>query len=519
MKNLFLLGILAFLLTACSKKNEINGLSAKNEKESAVQNLLAITSFYVDGASGNDANAGTSPALALKTIQAALWKTTDGVGATIYVAAGTYNERLYWSNSGASSAEPITLTNYNNGVVILDGTNATNAAQNEMIAIAGKSHIRINRINIANNYRSNAKGIYMVGSGTDVQFTFCKIYNIGWTTNSNAVPGSTDNASPLIVVGSTGTSYNKIYIGSNEIYNCNTGYSEGLTVTGNVENFLIESNVVHDIKNIGIDVSGNYSWTTAPANVNFARNGNVKNNTVYRCVSPVATSAGIYVDGGKWINIEGNTSYENSTGISAGCENNNNNTVGINIRSNFIYNNVEAGIIMGANAPNSKVINSSITNNTLFRNFSKTGWGGEIHLQNTDQLSVKNNIIQSASNIVIVASAGYTATNLSFDYNNYFSASGSSANVTFDWGSINQTTYGSLAAFRTGTGLDLNSIYGNPSFVSASLPNPNLHLTSTSVSINAGLPSFVAQPGELDIDKEARVRNARVDIGADESAY
>lgn len=519
MKNLFLLGILALLLNACSKKNEINGLSAKNEKESSAQNLLAVTSFYVNGTSGNDANAGTSPALALKTIQAALWKTTDGVGATIYVAGGTYKERLYWSNSGASSAEPITLTNYNKGVVILDGVNATNSAQNEMIAIASKSHLRIDHINIANNYRANAKGIYMVGSGTDVHFTFCKIYNIGWTTNSAAVPTSNDNASPLIVVGSTGTSYNEIYVGSNEIYNCNTGYSEGLTLTGNVENFLVESNVVHDIKNIGIDLSGNYSWTNAPANVNFARNGNVKNNTVYRCVSPVATSAGIYVDGGKWINIEGNTCYENSTGISAGCENNNKNTEGINIRSNFIYNNVEAGIIMGANAPNSKVINSTISNNTLFKNFSKTGWGGEIHLQNTDQLSIKNNIIQSASNIVIIASAGYTATNLSFDYNKYFSASGSAANLTFDWGAINQTTYSSFATFKAATGLDANSTYGTASFVSASLPNPNLHLTSASLCVNTGLPSFVAQPGELDIDKEARVRNGRVDIGADESAY
>lgn len=519
MKNLFLLGIFAFILTACSKQKEIEGLSTKNQKESSAQNVLAITSFYVNGTSGNDANAGTSPSLPLKTIQAALWKTTDGAGATIYVAGGTYNERLYWSNSGASSAEPITLTNYNNGVVILDGVNATNSAQNEMIAIASKSHIRIDHINIANNYRSNAKGIYMVGSGTDVHFTFCKIYNIGWTTNSSAVPTSTDNASPLIVVGSTGTSYNEIYVGSNEIYNCNTGYSEGLTLTGNVENFLIENNTVHDIKNIGIDLSGHYSWTNAPANVNFARNGNVKNNTVYRCVSPVATSAGIYVDGGKWINIEGNICYENSTGISAGCENNNNNTDGINIRSNFIYNNVEAGIILGSNAPNSKVINTTITNNTLFKNYSKTGWGGEIHLQNTDQLSIKNNIIQSASNIVIIASAGYNATNLSFDYNNYFSASGSSANLTFDWGAINQQTYGSLAAFKNATGLDFNSGYGSASFVSASLPNPNLHLTSASLCVNAGLPSFVAQSGELDIDKEARVRNGRVDIGADESAY
>jgi hypothetical protein len=517
MKKVIIFIVLAGLFSACSKVSNGDFGQPETSKDKNMQ--LALTNYYVNGTTGNDTNPGTSAAAALKTIQAALNKTTDGAGSTIFVAAGTYKERLIWPNSGASAAEPITLTNYNSGTVIIDGMNATNAAQDAMIAISNKSHIRIQSVGIANNIRNRASGIYMSGSGTDVHFTGCKVYNIGWTSNAASMPSSTDNANPLVIVGTAADSYNQIYIGNNEVYNCITGYSEGLTVAGNVENFLIENNIVHDITNIGIDMTGNYSWTGAPANVNFARNGNVKYNKVYRCVSPVATSAGIYADGAKWINIEGNTCYENSTGISVGCENNNNSTDGINIRSNFIYNNVEAGIILGSNAANSKVINSAITNNTLFKNYSKTGWGGEIHLQNTDHLSITNNIIQSASNIVIVASSGYTSTNLVFDYNNYFSASGSSATITFDWGGINGKTYGSFAEFRAGTSLDANSKYSIPSFVSASLPNLNLHLSSTSLCINAGLPSFAAQPGEFDIDKEARVRNIRVDMGADESAY
>lgn len=517
MKKVIILILLAGLFSACSKVNNGNFGQPATSKDTTM--LLALTSYYVNGTTGNDTNTGTSAAAALKTIQAALNKTTNGAGSTIFVAGGTYKERLTWPNSGASSTEPITLTNYNSGVVIIDGDNATNTAQNAMIAISSKSHIRIQSVRIANNIRSFASGIYMSGSGTDVQFTDCKLYNIGWTSNASSRPEPKDNANPFVIIGSTANSYNQIYIGSNEVYNCNTGYSEGLTIAGNVENFLIENNTIHDITNIGIDMTGNYAWTGAPANVNFARNGNVKYNKVYRCVSPIATSAGIYVDGAKWINIEGNTCYENSTGISAGCENDNNSTDGINIRSNFIYNNIEAGIIMGSNAANSKVINSTITNNTLFKNYSKTGWGGEIHLQNTDHLTIRNNIIQSASNIVIVASTNYNSTNLVFDYNNYFSASGSSNTVTFDWAGINGTTYGSFAAFKTATGLDTNSNYSTPSFVSASLPSPNLHLGSTSLCVNRGLPSFVAQPGEFDIDKEARVRNGRVDIGADESAY
>lgn len=514
MKNLISCALLLLLFSACSKVSKDNDITPDNGN---VKTEL-ITSYYVNGATGNDSNNGTAAGTALKTIQAALNKTVNGSGSTIYVAAGTYKERLSWPNSGASAAEPIKLTNYNNGLVILDGVNATNNGQNAMISIVSKSYIRIESISIANNIRGFASGIHMSGSGTDVHFTKCKIYNIGWTSNASSFPSSSDNANPLVVVGTTAASYNNIYIGSNEIYNCITGYSEGLTLGGNVENFLIESNTVHDITNIGIDMNGHYAWTGAPANVNFVRNGNVKYNKVYRCVSPVALSAGIYVDGGKWINIEGNTAYENSTGISIGCENANNNADGINIRSNFIYNNVEPGILVGSNASGSKVINSSLLNNTLFKNNSKGTYGGEIHIQNTASLAIKNNIIQSRTDLVLIALAGFTSTNMSFDYNRYYSASGSATGVYFDWGGITGTSYSSLAAFKAATGLDANSSYGNPSLLSTTLPAPNLHLSSTSACINAGIPSFTAQPGEFDIDKEARVRNSRVDIGADESA-
>lgn len=517
MKNLRVLFVLLIALGGCKKNSE--SPAAAEAKADSKKATFAVTNYYVNGASGNDANTGLTAAAALKTIQAALYKTTNGAGSNIYVAAGTYKERLYWPNSGASTSEKITLTNYNGGIVILDGVNATNDAQNSMIGIASKSHIKIDNIRIANNIRSFASGIYVSGSGTDVHITNCKIYNIGWTTNSSAIPTSSDNANPLVVIGTTSTSYNEIYVGGNEIYNCNTGYSEGLTLGGNVENFLIERNIVHDIKNIGIDMTGHYAWTGAPANVNFARNGNVKYNTVYRCVSPVATSGGIYVDGGKWINIEGNTSYENYAGISVGCENNNNNAEGINIRSNFVYNNIEAGLLIGSNQSNGKVINSTVSNNTLYQNYSKGGWGGEIHMQNMANVSFINNIIHSRSNIVVIASLGYTSTGLSFNYNKYYSLSASASNVTFDWGGINGTTYSSLSTFKTGTGLDANSTYGNPGYVSGTLPTPNLHLSSTSASVNAGLPTYVVQTGEFDIDGGARKVNNRVDIGADESAY
>lgn len=499
----------------------IAALFSCNKKESElidkdVHKQLAITSYYVNGSTGNDENAGTSESTALKTIQKALDKTTEGAGATIYVAGGTYKERLIWRHSGASAAEPITLTNYAGGTVIVDGVGATNDSQNAMILVESKSHIRINNIRVANNIKLWASGIYVIGSGTDVQVTSCRIYNIGWTPDSTAVPGPDNNANPITLVGSQPAAYTEVYFGSNQVYACNTGYSEAMTLSGNVSNFLIENNIVHHIRNIGIDMTGHYTWTGAPDSVNFVRNGNVKNNVVYNCISPVATSGGIYVDGGSWINIEGNTSFNNGAGITVGCENPNNTAAGINIRSNFIYNNKEAGLVIGSNASGSRVTNSTISNNTLFKNYTNGGWGGEISLQNTDHVTFANNIIQSASDIVVIKLLGYTSTNLAMDYDRYYSNSGSATAVTFDWG--NDGFYTSLAGFQAGTGLEAHGSYGNPSFVNNTAAALNLHLANGSACINAGNPAFTAAPGELDIDKQARVQNGRVDIGADETA-
>lgn len=504
----------------CSKQSSLEPASKTSLKANHLS-VSGLPNYYVNAATGNDTNSGLSATSALKTIQAGLNKTTEGAGATIYVAAGTYSERLNWPHSGASGA-PITLTNYDDGVVSVDGS-TTSSSLTPLLNISSKSYIRIDHINFTNNIQAYAKGIYIAGSGTDVQVTYCEITNVGWTawtTNASDPTSPTDNANPFIVVGTGSNSYNQIYVGSNKVYNCSTGYSEGLTLAGNVEIFLLENNTIHDVPNIGMDMNGHYSWTGAPAAVNYVRSGNVKHNTVYNCFSKVAPSGGIYVDGGAYINIEGNTSYGNGVGISIGCENNNNTADNINIRDNFIYNNVHAGMVIGANPSNSKVTNSTISNNSFFQNVSKSDYDGEIDIQNTDHLNIINNIVQSRSDVVVVARQGYTSTNLTMDYNNYYTASGTANTIIFDWGGINGQGYYSLASFQSALGLDLHSTYALPGFVTASLPTPDLHLTrSATACINKGLPSFTAAPCELDIDNQARVQNSRVDIGADETPY
>ncbi len=55
------------------------------------------------------------------------------------------------------------------------------------------------------------------------------------------------------------------------------------------------------------------------------------------------------------------------------------------------------------------------------------------------------------------------------------------------------------------------NLVGNP------LLTPDGHLQPGSPCLNAGDPAFAAEPGETDIDGDARVAGGRVDIGCDES--
>ena len=524
MKKLSLFLMSAALLVGCNKSVVKPTSSTLNSTGNVKSSLSGPgTNYYVNASTGNDSNTGLSTSVPLKTIQAALNKTTEGAAATINVLAGTYSERINFPHSGLSTTAPITLTNYSGAVVNLDGTSTNSGTNANMVNISSKSHIHINGIGVQNNIMSFAVGINVIGQGTDVQINDCTVHNVGWTTSQTAVPSSSNNAHAIFIEG-TGTtralSYSNVYIGYNTVYGCATGYSEAVTLTGNVNNFLLEHNVVHDIPNIGIDMSGHYSYTGAPDSVNYAMGGNVNYNTVYNCVSQVATSGGIYVDGGSYINIQGNTCYGNGAGMTVGCENNGYTATGINIRDNFIYNNVTAGIIYGSNQASSKVTYSTLSGNTFYDNYSVGGYGGEVEYQNTDHLNVFDNIIESRSNVVIIALSGYTSTNLTMDYDDYYTLSGSSGTITFDFGTAGG--WYSFANFQAQTVIpnaETHGLYNIPGFTTASLPTPNLHLSSTSVCINAGLPGYVAATGELDIDGQARVQNSRVDIGADETSH
>lgn len=73
-----------------------------------------------------------------------------------------------------------------------------------------------------------------------------------------------------------------IIIAGNKVHDCKLGSGESVVLNGNVENFKILNNLIHDNNNIGIDCIGFAG--TAPWN-DQARSGLVSGNGVYKISS------------------------------------------------------------------------------------------------------------------------------------------------------------------------------------------------------------------------------------------
>lgn len=99
--------------------------------------LANAATYYVSPA-GNNANSGTSTLAPWKTITFALNQANDGD--VINLMAGTYTGKITWPDGGVAGSY-ITLQNYNDDVVILDG--ATIGNSQALLYIENKNYIKI----------------------------------------------------------------------------------------------------------------------------------------------------------------------------------------------------------------------------------------------------------------------------------------------------------------------------------------------------------------------------------------
>src|SRR2546423_755114 len=470
--------------------------------------------FYVS-ATGNDTNPGTilSP---WRTIQHAA--NSVQAGDTVYVRGGVYTESVNISASGSAIAGPITFQTFPGENAIVDGTGlvpSTSSTQG-LINITNQSYISIQGLEVRNYQTASASaipaGIWVSGSGSNIQILNNLIHNIVTTSETSG------NAFGIAVYGTAApASLDRVTISGNQVYGLRTGNSESVTVDGNVPNFAITTNIIHDNDNIGIDVIGFEGVSPDPA-YDYARNGTVSGNTIYN-ISAINNPGennqydanGIYVAVASQVVIERNLIHDVDIRIEMASEHQGHGTSFVIARNNLVYSANSIGISIGGYAPNvGGTDHCTIVNNTLFQNDTKNTGSGEFQIQYYATNNVfKNNIVYASSQGLFINN--YTNSEpdpADVDYNLYYSLLNSSTAV-FLWNGTNHTGF---SAYQSATAEGSHSHYVDPQFLS--LTTPALQIQLTSPAVNAGINLGTGVVGALDFAGNPRLRGISIDIGA-----
>lgn len=345
--------------------------------------------FIYVALNGNDQNNGTK-SKPFRTLKKAASEAK--AGSTVFIRKGTYNENLVVKHSGTKS-KPITFKPYKNEKVILSGEGMKDVeGDTSLVMINNKNYITISGLTIQDLTTDLANetvmGIHVTGSSSHITLENNHVQRI----ETHADDG---NGHGIAIYGTR--PMKDIHIANNTVENLKLGSSESIVLNGNINDFKVENNLVHRNNNIGIDLIG-YEGTYHNKKADYVRNGVVKNNTVYENSSygnPAYgddyNAGGIYIDGGKNITIEKNTIYQCDIGIEATSEHADKYADHINILNNIIYNNFYTGISIGGYDENrGGTINSTISQNIIFRNDTKGLDGGQLLLQH----DTKNNVIE-----------------------------------------------------------------------------------------------------------------------------
>jgi hypothetical protein len=423
--------------------------------------------------------------------------------------------------SGNASDGFITFRSYPGELAILDAAHFTPSGRQALLTIQNQSYIRIEGFEIRNfrtaEHRLSPLGISVIGSGSHIELLKNNVHHIEQTFDGRDAPGRGGNGFGIAVYGTDAkTPITDLIIDGNEVHHLKTGSSESLVVNGNVTNFHITHNVVHDNNNIGIDVIG-FEHTAPDPAVDQARDGVVSGNLIYNITSrgnPAyrndESSDGIYVDGGTRILIEQNIMHDVDFGIELASEHKDRATSYITARNNLIYHCHTAGISIGGYAPErGHTDHSTVVNNTLYDNDTSGTGSGEFQMQwNMADNVFANNIVYAGPRCLVTLNKSRADKNqpsVTIDHNLYYCVSGPKAS---NWAAAFATVTG-FDEYVESTGNDRHSRFLDPHFVDAT---KDFHLRSDSPAIAAGTTDGV-EVGGLDLEGSPRIKSASIDIG------
>lgn len=396
-------------------------------------------------------------------------------GTTIYVKGGTYtvSDGLTISNSG-SSGNPIVIKNYPEETPILTGT--------QVSISSGTKYVTFEGFKIQDLTQLDWDTCLSVGSGCSyITLRNLEITNIKSVTADNG-------CNPLVLYGDGSTPISNCLIENCYVHDCHTGWSEAITLNGNVTDCIVRNCCIDNTMNIGIDLAGNFSWTGTVGDANNqARNILVENNLVMNCQSPYATSAGLYCDGGRDNTFRYNVVYNCQCGIELGAEESGATVQNFHVYGNLIVDSGRSIGVGGYQSTSATHQNTWIYNNTIICGTSNEENYG-LYLERTKNLYFVNNIVYGASGTELYTTSG-NASNITLNGNCWYNGTKPSADST---------------------GITSDPLFKNNN--GSWTGNYNLQLTSP--CINKGQTvSDMTLCGTTDINGNARANNT-IDIGA-----
>ncbi len=470
----FNLGTAYTIVTTVSSPNGHTDTKSTN-------NAITSSSLYA-GYSGTY-EVGTSSGYTFTTLANAITALQNGgmVGAvTLSLQSQTFNEQVSIAQiSGSSSTNTLTIQSKsgNNTDVTLSYTGTITSSNNYIVQLNGVDYTTIKNIKIQNTNTSYSKVI---------EFTNNANYN---TINNCLIYGGTTGTSDNLILVYSGSSYlnennsitnNTIQTGSVGIYFAGTSstYSSGITITNNnISNVKSKAiNVAYqNACNISQNIISGYSYTS------------------FYGIYIANSSNGLRIEKNK---ITGGYGY----GIYLSSVNGSSSDYAL-VDNNFIQiggTSTCKGIYLSSNTYLKLYYNSiNITGTST----STSGYATPLYLNSSfANIQIKNNIFANTGGGYAIYSATTTNTSSICDYNDLYT---SGSNLAY-WSSANRTD---LAAWRTASSLDANSVSANPTFTSST----DLHASASAISNVASAVTEVT----TDIDGESR--NATTpDIGADE---
>ncbi|MEL7533678.1 MAG: LamG-like jellyroll fold domain-containing protein, partial [Bacteroidota bacterium] len=384
------------------------------------------------------------------------------------VQPGTYTDQVtLFQLIGSSAINTVTFDGLTNAPVL---TYDVNAAEQATVLLSGADYITFQNMTVENQNTSEGWG-FLLTQGADHN----TIDNVTITLN----PSATFDVAGVVASGST---INDITSGQNANYltvsNCTiTGGEKSISLEGQDPTFnfghMIINNVLTGADDFGIEMDDQDSVTIIGNQISGLRN---------------AGGDGIWLFDVNNIDVQANAVSANDWGMYIFDANDGNSPTQRSIvANNMIQSNTDYAAYL-----------NDIESTDVFGN----SFSGNVGLRVNDPVSVdiRSNIANGTNSFAIWLDDGYIGLD-SLDYNLYNSA-GNIVNLGGLGTLIDLVTWQAAAP-----GANVNSIEGNPDFVSAT----DLHVAGT-------LPNNVGDPSTgLLTDIDGDVRNLTTpDIGADE---